>query len=157
MPAANNPFSIKGRLGQQPYWLLVGMILAARILAAVVVVFRPDWTLLLKTDFLLVFLALLVGKRMRDFGLSALWGWAGVLLISFVLPIASLIIWQPSLDPADPFSIFPEWVGLLVFVLLLGLIIWVGVKKGDPGPNRFGDAGGGPAPEKLARVEPRLE
>lgn len=108
--------------------------LAIRILAIVVMI-RPDWTFLLKTDFLIAFLALLVGKRMRDFGVSAVWGWVGVAVISVILPIVTLIVWPNPRDAADPLDIVSPLVGLLIFALLLGLIVWVGLKKDDAAPT----------------------
>jgi uncharacterized membrane protein YhaH (DUF805 family) len=155
MPAPNNPFSFSGRLGQKPYWQLIGTILTLRVLAIFALILWPDLTFLSKTDFLLVFVAILVGKRMRDFGVSAIWGWVGVVTISLVLPIVSLIIWPPE-DMADILDILPPWVGLVIFGSLLGLITWVGLKKGDPGPNRFGEAPDAAPANGGARVEPRF-
>jgi uncharacterized membrane protein YhaH (DUF805 family) len=158
MLASDNPFAIRGRLGQKVYWQFVGTILTIRILAVVVVMFRPDWAFLLRTDFLIVAIALLIGRRMRDFGVSAAWGWAGVAVISLILPLALAILWPHPHDPADPLDILPAWAGLLVFVSLLGLIIWVGSKEGDAGPNRFGDPATGTTRANIAtRIEPRFE
>lgn len=112
--------------------------MAFRIAAAVVVQFQPDWTFLLRTDFLLVLVAIMTGKRMKDFGVAPAWGWIAVFLFSFVLPIGAMFLSPPS-STADPFSVVPYWVGLLTGGLLVVLIVVVGSKKGDAGANRYGD------------------
>ncbi len=150
MTASNSPFSFKGRLGQKLYWQLVGLILAVRIVAAVVVVFRPDWDFLLKTDVLILFIAILIGKRMKDFGLAPYWGWIGVFCISIVLPIVSLILWPPAKN-ARGLDLIQPWVGWVILALLLALIISVGLKKGDNGPNRYDEVSSSPAPPPLER------
>lgn len=139
MPVYNRVLSPKGRLSRKTYAQWVGTILAFRIGAAVVVAIRPDWVFLLKTDFLLILVAILTGKRMKDFGMAAAWGWIAVLLISFVLPIGGMILLPQQSVAGDPFSLLPFWVGIASTVLLFALVIAVGIKKGDPGPNRYGD------------------
>jgi uncharacterized membrane protein YhaH (DUF805 family) len=136
---ANRAFSLKGRVGRKTYAQWVGAILAFRIAAAVVVAFRPDWVFLIRTDFLLIVIAIFTGKRMKDFGMAAAWGWIAVLLISFVLPIGGMILLPQPHVSDDPFSLLPFWVGIASTVLLFALVIVVGIKKGDPGPNRYGD------------------
>jgi uncharacterized membrane protein YhaH (DUF805 family) len=144
MAATENLWSIKGRLARKPYWQLVGTILAVKTAATIALALNPSWTILRNTDFLMILLAIAIGKRMRDFGVSASWGWMAVLIISFVLPIASIFIWPPE-NPTSILDVIPGWVGLIIFVSLVTLIVWVGVKKGDSGPNRFGEAPGFPA------------
>jgi uncharacterized membrane protein YhaH (DUF805 family) len=140
LSAYNSPFSLEGRLGRKPYFQWVGSIVAFRIIAAVTVVFRPDWIFLIKGgDFLIILIAILTGRRMKDFGVAPAWGWIAVALISFVLPIGGMILWPQPFNAADPLSIIPSGVGLLTTILLLVLIITVGARRGDVGPNRYGD------------------
>ena len=141
----NNPFSLKGRLGPKLYWPWAGAIIGFRFVTSIVVAVMPDWSFLLRTDFLLIFLAILVGRRMKDFGVHPAWGWLAIAIISFAVPIGSMALWPPQ-PGAGPFDVLPGWVGLLIMVALLALIISVGLKKGDPGPNRFGEPQGMPPP-----------
>jgi uncharacterized membrane protein YhaH (DUF805 family) len=140
----HNPFSLSGRLGQKLFWPWAGAIVGFRLVASIIVSIRPDWTFLRRTDFLLIFLAILVGRRMKDFSVHPAWGWLAIALISFVVPVGSIFLWPPH-APAGPLDIVPNWVGLLTFVALLALIVSVGLKKGDPGTNRFGEPQG-PSP-----------
>ncbi len=91
------------------------------------------------TDFLIIAVALLVGRRMRDFGWSPWLGVLGVALISLALPVATLIIWLPS-GPLSAGTPVPPGVGWVPTVLLLALVAAVRSKSGDPGPNRYGEA-----------------
>lgn len=138
MSLANNPFSSWGRLDQKRYWLIAGLILALRIGMGVAIAFRPEWASSAGSlDFLILLLAIAIGKRMKDFGVSPWWAWLSVLLISVVLPIAGLIVEKRDAGAAAAPS---GLIGLLTFALLMALVVFAGVKKGDPGPNRFGEA-----------------
>lgn len=140
MPAYESPFTLAGRLGRKRYFQWVGSIMAFRLVAAVTVAVRPDWVFLIKGgDFLLVLIAIMTGRRLKDFGVAPAWGWIAVALISFVLPIGGMFMWPQPPNAADPLSIIPFWVGWLTTILLLMLIAAVGAKKGDQGPNRYGD------------------
>ena len=147
MSETTNLLSRKGRLGQRDYWIGIGVLLGARVAMAVLAVVRPDWDFVRHGDFLMVFIAIVMGKRMRDFGWSALWAIAAVVILSFVVPVAQMIVWPHPHDPSNPVGAVNPLTGLGVSLALLVLVVALGLKRGDPGPNRFGR---GPVDAKLA-------
>lgn len=130
-------WSPKGRLGQKSYWINVGIILGIRFAAAAASIYRPDWDFVRHMDFLLVLVAILVGKRMKDFGMAPYWGWLAMATISLGIPIVAVVYSPVTPNPADPLDIYPSWVGL-IGVSVLALVVFVGLRKGDAGVNRYG-------------------
>lgn len=84
-------------------------------------------------------------KRFHDLGQSGLW-----LLFCAALVVAGSVIAMAD-ESADDFTedlIF--WSGIGCFALFLGLFLWLLLKRGNPGPNRFGE-------DPLARVRTRID
>lgn len=148
MARTNNPVSFSGRIGQKTYWIYVSTILAVKIVAVIMVVLEPAWTILRHTDFLMFMLALIIGKRLRDFGYSAFWGWGVLALSSFVIPLFAAIKFGNG--EKDFMEAMPASIGLLSFAILVVLVVGVGLKRGDPETNRFG------APESDFRADAQI-
>ncbi|HTO79662.1 MAG TPA: DUF805 domain-containing protein [Methylocystis sp.] len=143
MSKSNNTLSFGGRIDQRTYWIYVSTIMALKIIATIMVVTKPKWDIFRHTDFLLLILALIVGKRLRDFGYSALWGWGALAMTSLVIPLYGAIAFGNG--QKDFLQAIPPFVGLLNSAILIVFLVVVGVKKGDPETNRFG------APENDSR------
>jgi uncharacterized membrane protein YhaH (DUF805 family) len=142
--------SAEGRIRQQDYWIGVLILFALWIVSHLAHIFAPLIWLALLYPWVCVF-----AKRLHDFGKS---GW--LILIPFVVAFiagcaaviaggAALIgmIFNASTDAANDWS---SWAGVagalgaaLVFLLIalvvkLVFMLWVGLSRGDPGPNRYG-------------------
>ena len=148
MPEAIHLLSRKGRLRRKDHWIAVGLLVGTRIALAAAAVLRPDWDWTRHADFLILFIAFAMGKRMRDFGWSALWAIGAVLLLSFVVPLVQVVAWPYPHAPSNPGGALHPLTGVAIAAALLALIVALGIEKGDPGPNRFGR---GPADAALAR------
>ncbi len=87
-------------------------------------------------------LAVMIGRRMKDFGVAPYWGWLAVAAISFVLPTVAIVTWPHPYDASRPLNVMSPIVGLITTVALLALIVAVGVRKGDARENRYGPSPG---------------
>ena len=136
------PF-FKGRIGRSDYWKLVLGILGIRyVVFFVVIYFFPQYESKLGAlDFLMVFLAGVVGGRFRDFGWSAAWGWLFVAMVAVVIPILEVIVASRPIAGGSVLDAFPDWATWLNPLLLWVPLILIGAKLGDAGPNRFGEPG----------------
>ena len=141
--------SPEGRIGQKDYWIGLLILFAVWVLSPVLHILAP-----------LVWLALLypwvcvIAKRLHDFGRS---GWLilvpfAIALIAFLLGLVfggvSLLSagWAAFNDGFEP-STWAVLLGalgiMLAFLCIAGVVklvflLWVGLKSGDPAPNRFG-------------------
>ncbi|PST62470.1 hypothetical protein C9E91_13045 [Rhizobium sp. SEMIA4064] len=89
--------------------------------------------LLRHMDFILFFVASVMGARLRDFGWSAFWGWAGVALFSFVFPVGIIAILKPAILP-NGWVDGPAGGYITLFDTLpfLALVTVVGLPPSDP-------------------------
>jgi len=142
MAASAHPWSFRERLAPRAYWINVAIILGIRVAAAVAITYRPDWDVLRHLDYLLMLLAVMIGRRMKDFGVAPYWGWLAVAAISFVLPTVAIVTWPHPYDASRPLNVMSPIVGLITTVALLALIVAVGVRKGDARENRYGPSPG---------------
>lgn len=134
--------SAEGRIGQRDFWLAMLMLFAANIVSGFVPVLGQ-----------LVMLAILfasvcvTSKRLHDFGKS---GWlqlvplGAMLVLSFVAAaIIGVGAFASSATGNSGMMFGASWFGasiaaLLMFLVGIGFLLWVGLSKGDAGPNRFG-------------------
>ncbi len=162
-------FSPNGRIGQQDFWIGLLIIVGGNIVAGVL----PIIGFLLW--FVLIWMGVAVyGKRLHDAGKSA-WlhviPWA-ITILSFIVGLTMMIAAGVSAGlMSDGGDLSPEQLtalisggggGLAVMsistLVWIGYTIWVGVMKGDPGPNAHGAIPGGqinPAPSASAGEGPR--
>ena len=109
------------RLGRPYFW--VGLLILA---AAVALLARPlPW--LLNGGFVPAWL-LLHAARFHDFGRSGTWAFA---------PIIAFLGLLTGLAMLNPPSAIYGGLAITAFVGLATFTLWVGAKRGDPGPNRF--------------------
>jgi len=127
-------FRPKGRLAPKPYWIVVGLLMGMKILAAVIVYSKPEWNFLKNTDFLFVFVAFNIGARMKDFDVAPYWGWMGVVACVVILPLSAVFLIEPKWGYGTAVSTG----GLLAAIPLFILIILTGLWEGDAGPNKYG-------------------
>lgn len=142
MAASATPWSFRGRLAPRTYWINVAIILGIRLAASVAITYRPDWDVLRHLDYLLMLLAVMIGRRMKDFGVAPYWGWLAVAAISFVLPTVAIVTWPQPHDASRPLNVISPIVGIVTTLALLALIVAVGVRKGDARDNRYGPSPG---------------
>lgn len=145
--------SSRGRLARKPYWIAIGVLMGARAAVTVAALENPDWAfLLIGQDLILIFVAALIGRRLRDFGRSPFWGWLAMAMIE----IAGLALTTPSWNLADaigsPSGVSPG-VEFQNFILLFCVVGLVGLIKGDPGANRYGPAPGGGASARKQQTD----
>lgn len=94
--------------------------------------------LLRHMDFILLFVASVMGQRLRDFGWSAFWGWAGVVLFSFVIPIGIIEILKPEILPdGRVYGSAGKYTALLASLPFFALVVAVGLPPSDPN-SRYG-------------------
>ena len=153
-------FSPNGRIGQQDYWIGILIIIGGNIVAGVLpIIGFILW-------FVLVWMGVAVyGKRLHDAGKSA-WlhaiPWA-VTVLTFIVGLTMIIAAGVSVGlTADGGDLSPEQIAALISgggggiavmgistLVWIGYTIWVGVMRGEPGPNAHGAVPGGqvnPAP-----------
>ena len=153
-------FSPNGRIGQEDYWIGILIIIGGNILAGVLpIIGFILW-------FVLVWMGVAVyGKRLHDAGKSA-WlhaiPWA-VTVLTFIVGLTMIIAAGVSVGlTADGGDLSPEQIAALISgggggiavmgistLVWIGYTIWVGVMRGEPGPNAHGAVPGGqvnPAP-----------
>lgn len=155
--------SAEGRIRQQDYWIGVLILIGLWIVSHLAHVFAPLIWLLLIYPWVCV-----IAKRLHDFGRS---GW--LILIPFVIAFiagcaafvaggAALIgmIFNASSEAGSDLS---NWAGvfgalgiaaaflLVALAVKLVFLLWVGLSRGDPGPNRYG-----PPPTEAAAQPPAV-
>ncbi len=119
---------------------MITIIFSIRIASVAAATFHPEWADFAKRiDFLLFLCAIIIGRRMRDFGWSALWGWAATIFLTFCVPVGIGILHR---NESNTGSFSWDDIGGQAFVFsaipLLYLIVIVGIPKGDPGENKYG-------------------
>ena len=127
-------FRPKGRLAQKPYWTGVGILMGMKILAAVLLYNKPEWSFLKNTDFLFVFVAFNIGARMKDFDVAPYWGWIGVIACVVIIPLSVIFFTTAKWGHGSAVSA----AGLLAVIPLFILIMLTGLWEGDQGPNKYG-------------------
>jgi uncharacterized membrane protein YhaH (DUF805 family) len=129
------PLSVsRRRVNRSAYW--VGLAVLLLILFAQFVAQESTKGGSLGTPFFvlaIVFAALLVAARLRDFGWSGLWGWGGVVGLSLAVPIATI-----SLIGESRMVTLPMHIVLGSLLLCVAVIVIVGIPAGNPGPNKYG-------------------
>ncbi|MET0336716.1 MAG: DUF805 domain-containing protein [Caulobacter sp.] len=137
-------FSTDGRVGQKDFWIGVLILFGANIVAGLIPLI--GWI----AGLVLIWCGIaLTAKRLHDFGKS---GWLQVIPMA-----ACMVIWtigfmmtgmgvlMASLWGADPAVALAAFTGLFGLFSVTGLIglaflLWVGLSKGDTGPNQYGPA-----------------
>jgi uncharacterized membrane protein YhaH (DUF805 family) len=140
------------RMGRREYWTGIGILAGLGILLALLLPSSNSSG----TGFVwLIF----YGWRLHDIGRSA-W-WAGLLLLvqTLILLLAAMVAWDGFVylfgdwsaqsDPAPPKMFAALGAILLALLLQIAFTIWLGLRPGDSGNNRFG-----PPPKKRRLFAP---
>jgi uncharacterized membrane protein YhaH (DUF805 family) len=141
--------SADGRIGQKDFWVGVLILFVIWLLAPALHILAPLVWLLLLYPWVCVF-----AKRLHDFGKSGL-----LILVPFIVAFVAVMfagifggvtvvsaIWaaaQGGYQPTPWAMLFGALTVALGFLAFAGLvkfifILWVGLSRGDPGPNRYG-------------------
>jgi uncharacterized membrane protein YhaH (DUF805 family) len=136
-----NYFQLKGRASRPEYWWFYAINVAVSLLFKFL-------ALLLMRDAKLLAIAWSIGlaipyvavtsRRLHDTNHS-LW-WAGLLLVWTCLILGFGLLLRGRPPSTNPFA---SLIGLAVLVFwfgLMGRLLFLLCKRGDAGPNRFGDA-----------------
>jgi len=145
-------FDTNGRIGQQPFWIGVLVIVGGNIILPMIPII--GWIAWIA----LIWVGIAVyGKRLHDVGKTA-WlhaiPWAlNIILGGIAAVMVGAGLFQLILDGANNDDPSPESIvgflaasGGALFMLLLGTLVWigytlwVGLLKGDPGANTYGPA-----------------
>jgi hypothetical protein len=135
---------LRYRLKQKQYWSMVSFIVLAKCALAYALASNlASFDTLKSIDTALwVSLAMIVGGRFADSGLRRWVGWALVLIVSLLLPIALLLVSDlvagPSVAPPKSgdastlAELLPMVVNLVPLICLLALVIWTGIRPSAP-------------------------
>ncbi|HEX8044588.1 DUF805 domain-containing protein [Rhizobium sp.] len=127
---------LNDRLNRPTYWMFICIFLGFRVGAVVLTEMGYVSDLLRHVDFVLFFVASAMGSRLRDFGWSAFWGWAGVAVFSFVVPIGMIEMFKPVILPEGGMSGAAGSYSLLFSTLpFFALVVAVGLPPSDPNSN----------------------
>ncbi|MBB3607194.1 DUF805 domain-containing protein [Rhizobium sp. BK602] len=124
---------LNDRLNRPTYWMFISILLGFWIGAVVLskMGYAPD--LLRYTNLALFFVASVMGARLRDFGWSAFWGWAGVAAFSFTIPIGIMVMREPTILSGGEISgVAGRYILLLSTLPFWALIVAVGLPASDP-------------------------
>ncbi|WP_293407667.1 DUF805 domain-containing protein [Phenylobacterium sp.] len=108
---------LKGRAGRKEYWFYFGMLCIVGFLLSLII---GDIGSSISIAFAIVQI-----RRLHDFGRSG-WWLLPVLLMPVCLPLVALQL-----------GLLGDTL-LVTLALYLAAYIWMGVRKGDAGDNRFG-------------------
>jgi uncharacterized membrane protein YhaH (DUF805 family) len=146
--------SAEGRIGQKDYWIGVLILFAIWVVSHLAHVLAPLIWLVLIYPWVCV-----IAKRLHDFNKS---GWMILIPIcvgvtAFLLAVivggaaaigAVIAAYNDSavdtggwMAVASAFGVALAFLGLAFLVKLI-FLLWVGLARGDPGPNRYGPAPG---------------
>jgi uncharacterized membrane protein YhaH (DUF805 family) len=141
-PRSHSFGSIKGRSSQKEYWVTVAMIVAATVAIAVFFPKTEVFNIVATVAWVRTY-----SRRLHDCGMSGWWQCA--LYGGQVFLVLAGLIWAwPDLMAASRTqahgnsALLQLWpIGVAVLATLLaqvGYTIWLGLRAGDAGPNRFG-------------------
>ena len=123
--------------------MFICLFLGIRIGAVVLVEMGYASDLLRHLDFILFFVASVMGARLRDFGWSAFWGWAGIAVVSFAIPIGVIQIFKPEILPTGELTgSARSYTTLFSTLPFFALIVAIGLPPSDPNskygkPSRY--------------------
>ena len=135
-----------GRIGQKDFWIgFLILFVVSFVVHFIPVLGQILWLVLIYPT------VCLYSKRLHDFGKS---GWLvlvpyAVLFLALVIAVmfvgtAVLMGGASNLDTGAAAAgavgglMLAGLVGLAALLVCLGFLLWVGLSKGDPGPNRYG-------------------
>jgi uncharacterized membrane protein YhaH (DUF805 family) len=137
-------FSTENRIGQKDFWIGVLILFGANLVAGLIPLI--GWI----ASLVLIWCGIaLTAKRLHDFGKS---GWLQVVPMAVCMVVGAIGmmmtgmgVLMSSLWGGDPFTAMAAFGGMFAVFSFTGLIwllflLWVGLSKGDVGPNQYGPA-----------------
>lgn len=127
---------LKGRAGRKEYWVWFGLI----CVLGLIISFLPGEP---SNSGLTVVFAGVQIRRLHDFGRSGWWV-APLLIVPLLVPLAALLLGLQAhsyLPEAEQLTKAEGWAYAAAFgaiACLLAIYVWMGVRRGDVGENRFG-------------------
>ncbi|MGH6998199.1 MAG: DUF805 domain-containing protein [Phenylobacterium sp.] len=127
---------LKGRAGRKEYWVWFGVV----CVLGLIISFLPGEPS--NSGLTVVFAAVQI-RRLHDFGRSGWWV-APLLIAPLLVPIAAFLLGlqgHSHLPEAEQFARAESWAyaaALVAIACLLVVYVWMGVRRGEPGDNRFG-------------------
>lgn len=134
-------FSFAGRTSKRDFWVGLGGLLVAGIVAGLLPVIGPALSLAL-----LYPSTALMAKRLHDFGRSA-WLIAIPLVPALLAVVTAVLAGSAMADPATmgaglAAAGLAALVGTVAMVIGLGFLVWAGTRDSDAGVNAFGEPSG---------------
>jgi uncharacterized membrane protein YhaH (DUF805 family) len=142
--------SAEGRIGQKDFWIGVLILIVAWVVSHLAHIFAPLIWLLLIYPWVCVY-----AKRLHDFDKS---GWMMLIpvVVGFLALIGAIVVGGVAAIGAiftastDSGADAGNWMAVLgalgvalaflciAAIVKLIFLLWVGLSRGDPGPNRYG-------------------
>ncbi|MCX7587320.1 DUF805 domain-containing protein [Phenylobacterium sp. 58.2.17] len=139
---------LKGRAGRKEYWIWFGVVCALGLIMS----FLPGEPS--NSGLAVVFAAVQI-RRLHDYGRSGWWV-AALFIVPLLVPIAAFELGlRGQLPEAEQFARAESWSSIATVVAIAGLLavyVWMGLRRGDTGDNRFGPP---PASDLKSIVLPR--
>ncbi len=125
---------LKGRAGRKEYWIWFGVICVLSLIMS----FLPGEPS--NSGLAVVFAAIQI-RRLHDYGRSGWWV-AALFILPLLVPIAAFELGLQGQPPeAEQFARAESWSSIATLVAVAGILVvylWMGVRRGDTGDNRFG-------------------
>ena len=138
---------MSGRINRREYWIAIAVVLALAIGLA----FTPISPAAANTGITLAWL-FVWGRRLHDISLSAWWA-AAPMLVMVAIVVAGFVLGGKEMTDAfgavqagkqgaaSDKGVYEVGVMLLLMVIIqFGFTLWLGIRRGDPQPNRWGPA-----------------
>ena len=138
----DKPFTFSGRASRSEYWwfvlfyVLIGFLLPLDRVNDLIPRLIPFAIIL----FLMIILSSVTCRRLHDMNRSGWWS-----VLNYIVFYSPVLVIDDLLDEDLPQNVFwiPDQVITVLFVLWVfsqpAWFLWMTIKKGTPGPNRFGE------------------
>ena len=132
--------SANGRIGRQPFWIGVAILIVAGMVLNFIPIIGQLAALALTYCWVCLY-----SKRLHDFGKT---GWLAAVpfVIGFIAGIIAVAMGGAAMltggmgSEADALAAVGS-AGLVLglsFIIYIAFVLWVGLSKGDPGTNQYG-------------------
>ena len=145
-----------GRSGQKEYWIWIGVIVLAM---AVITIILPNDSGLSRIFGIAWIIAWI--RRLHDVGKSG-WVVLGPMALQFALVLVPIFALGGNFaraltgdeaalsDEATPNALYAALVIGTVLLIQIGFSVWLGIKPGDSGPNKYGPS---PIPQPAGQAD----
>lgn len=133
--------SFDGRIGRKAFWIAMGVLTAANLVACFIAEQIDGQRLAAIVDLAFTYPEFAIAVKRGNDRNMPLWLLAAFFATNAVLDLLDVLDWSGTSDNPSALSLV---IGLPFTVLLLALLVELGFRKGTPGPNQYG-------PDPLAR------